>query len=129
MNKRNVITYILLTICVLAALLFTLYAAELATGKPFTREEIITILVWTLLVTIVAILLYNKDKIFNRKKKKARINSVQKRSVSISVTCDEYYVADFLRELANHIEAMEDDENYPTEYESFHGAAEFDFEK
>lgn len=48
------------------------------------------------------------------------------RQVSITITCDEGYTADFLRELANEIEcrAGDDDEQEDFEYETFHGCAE-----
>lgn len=47
------------------------------------------------------------------------------RQVSLTITCDEGYTADFLRELATVIEDRNDDDSSPDfEYETFHGYAE-----
>ena len=50
------------------------------------------------------------------------------RQMTLRIVCDEGHVADFLRELAVHVEEMEEDDNFPLEYETFHGLAELDFE-
>ena len=47
--------------------------------------------------------------------------------VSIELCCDEGYAADFLRELANHLEERSD-ENTNFEYETEHGYAEIKYE-
>ena len=47
------------------------------------------------------------------------------RQVSLTITCDDGYTADFLRELATVIEDRNDDASCPDfEYETFHGCAE-----
>lgn len=45
------------------------------------------------------------------------------RQIGIRITCDDGHTADFLRELANHIEERDEDD-FDFEYESFHGCAE-----
>lgn len=47
--------------------------------------------------------------------------------VSIEMCCDEDHAADFLRELANHLEERSDDNIY-VEYETEHGYAEIKYE-
>ncbi len=47
--------------------------------------------------------------------------------VSIEMCCDEDHAADFLRELANHLEERSDDNIY-IEYETEHGYAEIKYE-
>lgn len=49
------------------------------------------------------------------------------RQIEIRITCDDGYTADFLRELANHIEERDEDD-FDFEYESFHGCAEINTE-
>lgn len=47
------------------------------------------------------------------------------RQISLTITCDDGYTADFLRELATVIENRADDDSSPNfEYETFHGCAE-----
>lgn len=48
------------------------------------------------------------------------------RQVKLTITCDEGYTADFLRELATEIENRDDDDDAcpDFEYETFHGYAE-----
>lgn len=59
------------------------------------------------------------------RKKAYKKNGKESRQVSLTITCDEGYTAEFLRELATVIEGRDDDDSSPDfEYETFHGCAE-----
>lgn len=84
-----------------------------------------TVVIIIVMIVLIAVVLVRP----RRKNKAARKGgSIGTRQVTLRIVCDEGYVADFLRELAIHVEEMEEDDNLPLEYESFHGFAELDFE-
>lgn len=59
------------------------------------------------------------------KQKTYKETDKEPRQVSLTITCDEGYTAEFLRELATVIEDREGDDSSPDfEYETFHGCAE-----
>jgi len=64
----------------------------------------------------------NREQMRKKAYKKA---GKEPRQVSLTITCDDGYTADFLRELATVIEDRNDDDSCPDfEYETFHGCAE-----
>lgn len=46
--------------------------------------------------------------------------------MTVKITCDEGYTADFLREVAIELETREENENF--EYETAHGYAEVEYD-
>lgn len=56
--------------------------------------------------------------------KKYKKTGKKSRKISLTITCDEGYTAEFLRELATVIEDRDDDSSPDFEYETFHGCAE-----
>lgn len=76
--------------------------------------------------TVFLFLILRKVQIREQMRKKAyKKTSKEPRQVSLTITCDEGYTADFLRELATVIEDRNDDDSSPDfEYETFHGCAE-----
>lgn len=81
-----------------------------------------------ILLVVIVYIFITLQKIPSReqlRKKTYKKTDKEPRQVNLTITCDEGYTADFLRELATVIEERDNDDSSPDfEYETFHGCAE-----
>lgn len=98
--------------------------------NPLTHNPLAGATLILILVTIFSAIPYwisvLKEKKANDKRTEAT-DGDNPRQVTIRINCDENHAADFLRELANHIEERDEDD-FDFEYETFHGCAEITLE-
>lgn len=123
-SKNNTILmyiFIALMFIIVTAVLYTLYRKNGPTIDFYVLVAGYVIAVSGLLRTITF-----KKKQHTGKSGRDDVKDNEPRQISITITCDEGYTADFLRELATQIEnrSDDDDEDPDFEYESFHGCAE-----